>query len=37
MNLFETLEKEIIHKIFPSDVYAIIMLSSTSKTVKETL
>ena len=37
MNLLEILKKEIIDTILPSDVYAIIMLISTLKTVKETL
>jgi hypothetical protein len=37
MNLFEILEKEIIYKILPSDLYAILMLTSTSKTVRNVI
>ena len=37
MNLFEILEKEIIYKILPLDLYAILMLTSTSKTVKNAI
>ena len=34
MSLLELFEKEIVSEILPSDLYAILMLSSTSKYVK---
>jgi hypothetical protein len=37
MNLLKTLEISIIHKILPSDLYAILMLTSTSKTVRNVI
>lgn len=37
MNLFEIFETGIVSKILPLDLYAILMLTSTSKTVKNAL
>ena len=37
MNLFEIFETGIVSKILPSDLYAILMLTSTSKTVKNAI
>jgi hypothetical protein len=37
MDLLKTLEISIIHKILPSDLYAILMLTSTSKTVRNVI
>jgi len=37
MDLLEIFEISIIHKILPSDLYAILMLTSTSKTVRNVI
>ena len=37
MDLLEIFETGIVSKIFPSDLYAILMLTSTSKTVKNAI